>query len=373
MNKKTKVVMITKDFDLNGISRVVSNYCDYLPADQYEIAILAGNPIVFKYQKKYSVNNIKIIECPSKTKDPIGYYQAIYKYLKENLPDIVHIHGSSAVITIELLIAWICGVKIRIIHSHNTSCNHLILHKLLLPICNIKGLSTWRFACSKDAGDWLFKKHSYTILPNAFNVKEFSFDFEKRDQIRKTLGVEDKVVLGHVGLFVPQKNHLFLLKILESKAKENENVILLLVGDGTDYELIQNSVPDNLKSRVIFYGETDDITGLLSAMDVFIFPSKWEGLPIAVLEAQISGLPCLLSDVISKEVNLGGDIQWLSINEAPSVWADCIHTVSVKTRKDFIKDHESTVSHFQIDNAINILKTIYSELQAQKNGNSNYL
>lgn len=359
-NKKIKLCMITKNMILNGISTVVSSYCDNLSADKYEISILTGEEISEKYINKYEGTNVKIIRCPSKDKDKVGYYRAIYKYLKRNKTDIVHVHGNSGVCAIELMIAKLCGVKKRVMHSHNTTCDHTTVHMLLKPLLNV--LCTDKCACGMAAGKWLYYK-KFVVVPNSFDTKHFEYDQIKRDKVRETLGIKDEVVICHVGLFNYQKNHPYLIEIYNEYAENHPASKLLLVGEGEDKERIEGlASKSKYGGNIIFYGKSTDASEIYSAADVFILPSRFEGLPLVLLEAQISGLPCLVSDKVTREAYLGGDVEWLSILDDPRKWSEKIHVMPLKKRNSFINEHIREVSKYEIRNTVEILEDIYSSI-----------
>lgn len=358
MKRKKNIVMITKDLSLNGISTIVSSYCDNISKDKFNITILSGSEIADKYIKKYENSSVKLIELPGKIENPKGYYTEIWRYLKHHKTDIVHIHGNSAVCTIELLIAKLCGVKKRIMHSHSTSCNNYKAHKLLKPLLN--ALCTDRLACGEAAGKWIYNNRKFTVLPNAFEIDKFRFDPKKRAEIRNRLGIKNERIIGHIGTFTVSKNHPFLLKIFEEYSKKDNNSYLLLVGEGDELDLIKKKAESlSCKDRIIFYGTSLNPADLYSAIDIFLLPSFHEGLPLVILEAQINGLPCIVSTNVTKEVSMGGDIEWLPIDDAQK-WANQIHFLSDEIRIDFITKHKKEVKKYNITNSVKALEDIYS-------------
>ena len=321
--RKIRLVMLVASLSINGISTVIMNYCKNMDLTHFDIAIMAGIPIDSSYKKECVLKGIHLIELPSKKKDTKEYYKHLWKSLAEGY-DIVHVHGSSATITIELLFAFFRGIRIRIAHCHNTTCNHIYIHKVLKPIFNL--LYTKAFACSSLAGKWLFGNENVYIIPNSFDTTRFRFNERNRKEIREKLHIDTQMLIGHIGRFNVQKNQEFILKVFEEIAAINSEAYLILVGTGPDFnkinQLAQNSAYFN---RIIIYGETLEAEKVYAAMDVFVFPSKHEGLPVVLLEAQISGLPCVVSDKVSCEVDFG-DICWKSIEEKPEVWARAVLT-----------------------------------------------
>lgn len=218
-----------------------------------------------------------------------------------------------------------------IAHSHNSSTPGLlrnILHRLNKP--RILHYATDFFACSKVAGKWLFDEKTmqsdrFHIIHNALHVEKFFYNETTRQKIREELGVENRFVVGHVGRFEEQKNHEFLIDIFNEIAKEREDAVLLLIGDGELKEQITAKVQEYaIENQVQFLGVRKDIPQLWNAMDVFVFPSLFEGLPLVALEAQASGVCSVMADTISKEVKITDAVTFLPLAHNEKEWKECI-------------------------------------------------
>lgn len=368
--KKIRIAYLTKDMPVNGISTVIMNYCRHLEKEKYEITIFSGPPIVEQYKEECEKLGIRIIETPPKKGgNPLKYYFFLLKQLNRKKYDIIHIHGNSATITMELFITWIKGIKHRIGHCHNTQCDSLKIHKTLKPI--LKKLYTYGFSCSKEAGEWMFGNKAFEVLPNGFITEKFKFNKNNRTKIRKKLNVEDKFVIGHVGMFNEQKNHPFILSVFEEIAKEHDKAVLLLVGTGPNYEKIQDLINNHpYNERIICYGVTDQISEVYDAMDLFFFPSKFEGLGIVLLEAQIKGLPCVASDVIPKEVVLNEKmIDFLSLNSNVKVWSKKILSKAQElnnNRDKVYNENEYNIKRYEIKENVKTLEKRYEELNKKR-------
>jgi glycosyltransferase involved in cell wall biosynthesis len=242
---------------------------------------------------------------------------------------IIHGHVRSTA-AIYLKVAQKSGLT-TIAHSHNTSSGNgfsaIVKNLLQYPI---RYVADYLFACSESAGEWLFgnqvsKKRNFYILNNAIDTKKFIFNKDIRDKKRKEFQLEGKFVIGHVGRFHPQKNHDFLVDIFKAVHDKDENAILLLVGEGGLQTAIQEKVYRlGLDSNVIFTGVRSDIPELFQAMDMFVFPSLFEGLGIVLIEAQASGLPCIVTDTIPKEALVTGNVKEVSLIESPDNWREAI-------------------------------------------------
>ncbi len=357
---KINLAMIADNLDVHGISIVIMNYCTKLNPDRFNISILAGAPINEEYRKTCSRLGINITELPSRKQSPKDFYKALYRELKANRYDIAHIHGNSATITIELFLAWLSKTKVRIAHSHNSTCSYMRAHKVLHPFFNM--LYTHGFACSELAGKWLFGDKKFYVIPNGFETERFKFSRSGRDSIRRELGLsDDKFVLGHVGRFNDQKNHTFLLKIFRETARINPDAYLLLVGSGPDMDKIKALIQEHeYKDRIIVYGESNRTEDLYSAMDIFVFPSKHEGLGIVLIEAQISGLPCVASDAVPGEAMISHEFTFLPL-ENETKWAEVIdgYSKNISDRGNRYSENESSIMKYDIVSNAEYVSDLY--------------
>jgi glycosyltransferase involved in cell wall biosynthesis len=252
---------------------------------------------------------------------------------------ILHSHVRSYA-SLYLPIARKFGLK-TIIHSHNTSSGKGI--KAIVKWFMQRGLRNkvdYYFACSDVAGKWLFgeeivKQPNYFVLKNAIDVEKYKFSELSRKKVRDEFNLKDKFIIGHVGRFHPQKNHLFLLDVFARIHKKHPESILMLVGTGEMLNLVKERVVDlDLDDSVIFTGSRADVNELLSAFDVFLFPSLFEGLPVTLVETQAAGLVSLVSDTVTKEIAMSGLIQYIPINRGVEPWIEAVEKCSVN-RRDF--------------------------------------
>ena len=269
--------------------------------------------------------------------DPITPLNLITKYPREwdlfftnHKYKIVHCH-LDALSTFLLKSAKKNKIPIRIAHSrianHTNGLKGLLQEISKIPV---KKYTTHNFACSKAAGKWLFgekalKENKVTIINNAIQTEKFVFDSQIRQKIRNDLNISNKFVLGHVGRFDYQKNHDFLIEIINKLHKKNPNIILLLIGEGKLEKAIKEKVKKyNLEEYVKFLGVREDVPDLLQAMDLFLLPSHYEGLPGVAVESQAAGLITLLSDQITPETKITNLVEFLSIKNGVDPWVDRI-------------------------------------------------
>lgn len=290
-----------------------------------------------------------------------GYIKALNQFFASQSDyQIVHSHMNQ-MSGFVLRAAKKAGVPIRIVHSHNTSTEGGAAAKLYKSYAGkfIMSCSTHLLACSNEASKWLFSNRSTKakILKNGIECDRFAFSQTIREEVRKELDLLDtQFVIGHVGRFTHQKNHPFLIDIFAEFNKQVPKSVLLLVGDGPLRRQIEQKIAHlKLEQKVKFLGIRSDIARLLQSFDVFAFPSFYEGLPVSLIEAQSSGLPCVISDVISKEVDMGLNlIEYLPINDS-SKWVEKFAEISVN------KDHDRQVPTEQFaKNGYDIKNTAYS-------------
>ena len=252
---------------------------------------------------------------------------------------IVHSHVRSTA-SIILRIAKDCGRK-TIAHSHNTrsGTGFIGLAKRVLE-SQIGYSSDELLACSDSAGRWLYgkevvRKNNYRVFKNAIDPSVFAFNKEVREEARVRIGVSNgELVVGHVGRFHPQKNHKFLLKIFKQLVKRVPGARLLMIGDGELRDEIQRQVAESgLEETVIMAGARSDVADLLQAMDVFVFPSIYEGLPVTLIEAQAAGLACVLSDRITEEVAITDLVRFVPLEDSTDTWVDSIIEAGRRQRK----------------------------------------
>lgn len=342
INKPIRVLHIVRKMDIGGVQMMLMNYYRNIDRNlvQFDFVVQGeasgyfDDEIVSLGGNIYHVSSIK--ELPE-------YYFELYKLLKNNQFDIVHVHHNYANFH-GLLIAFFAGVKVRISHSHNTPPENRIIKKVIKRVLRvfINLISTNRFACSKVAFEWLYgskfkigNSNDY-IINNAIDVSKFMFDEHTREVVRSELDISNDIVIGHIGSFSDQKNHRFIIKIFTEIQRINSNSSLLLVGDGPLKEHIKNEIDKlGLRKKVKFMGNRNDVNKLLQAFDVFIFPSLYEGLGIVLVEAQSSGVICIASDTITKEVALTDLVSYKSLSDDPKEWAEqIINSVNLKKRID---------------------------------------
>lgn len=287
----------------------------------------------------------------------------IAKVCRENKVKILHLNSGSPISIIKVIAARMGGVKYITMHSHNGSAvSNSMLDKAANALCRplIPLVCDDLWACSSLAAQFTFPKRiaaekKFYFMPNGIDLKKFSYDPALRDSIRKELGWEKHFVVGHAGRFNYQKNHAFLIDIFAEIAKKDDTAILALFGVGELQDTIRKKVRNlGLESRVRFYGASDRMEQMYQGMDVFLMPSRFEGLPVSGVEAQAAGLPIVFADTITREVAVSDQVQYISLKESPAVWAKKVLATKDLSRRDWCRelyaagfDRDGMIEHFK--------------------------
>lgn len=348
----------------DGILSCIVEYMTAMDKSGMDIRVLATSNSDESIVQKVEKSGCKVVSIPYRKKNTVKYFFELRRYIAKEKIDIVHVHGSSAIMSIELLAAKLAGCKVRIAHSHNTTCENKKADKILRLLFD--KLYTESFACGQEAGKWMFGTKSFTVIPNGRSLQKYEYNLDKRVQYRKKLNVpKDAFIIGHVGRFNAQKNHEYLIQIFAEVYKKKQNAYLVLVGTGDTVDKTKRQVLElGLESQVVFTGAIDNVSNYLSAFDAMLLPSLYEGLPLVVIEWQISGLPCLISDTITKECAITSLVKFESIEASPAVWAGDIEAIKIEDRnvnKDKIF-REVKAAGYDIKEDAARLKTVYKKL-----------
>lgn len=369
-----KVLQISVGAHFGGIEKLELEYAKHLNSNNFKVDILVLNKSTYeKYEEnaeqKYRIHNLNMESF--NRKNQWGYDYRLYKFLKNNKYDIVHINSAVFIYSFRVvLISKLCGVKKIVVHSHNS----LYLNPLKRAIKTVlnpvyRSLVSDYLACSKLAEKSLFtegfiKKNKIKILKNGVEIEKFKFNELYRKKYRTELGLEGKIVYGHIGRFSPQKNHDKLIDIFYNIQKQQENSVLLLIGDGELKSQIEDKVKElEIQEKVKFIGFREDVNKILNAIDYFILPSKYEGLPVVLVEAQTNGIPVFCSDTISKEAKISDDFYTINLDEDCETIANkiCNCKCGETDRKNAYKN--VIENGYDIEDVCKELKSIYFKIK----------
>lgn len=308
--------VLTVPFGKNGITQCVMNYITRFDPSHVRCDLAVQNEPDAESVRMIERMGGQVFVLGHRNSDPISYVHRLEIVVNERDEQIVHAHGNSATLFVEMFAARRGGAAVRIPHSHNTTCKMKLADKLLRR--PFQKSYTNAVACGEAAGRWLFGDVPFLVLNNAVPAEHFHFDAQKRADTRTAFGISpDAFVICHVGSFNEQKNQMFLLEAFAELLKMRPDARLLLVGDGklkNDCEQRAESL--GLQDRAIFAGVLDDVAGVLCAADVFALPSLYEGLPLTLIEAQCAGLFCVASDKVTREVALTDLVSFCGIADA---------------------------------------------------------
>lgn len=322
-----RLLCITANMNAGGAETFLMKIYRTLDRTKYQMDFCVSS------NENYYGNEIKdlkgrIYVIPAKSKHPLKSFYCIAKIVKENKYQYVMRVNEHSLSVIDLIAAKFGGAKRLIMRSSNSSSDGKLsrfLHNVFkfLP----KYVPDVKIAPSKLAAKYTFgsknvDNNRVVILNNGLDIKQFSFSEINRDMLRTQLNLENRFVVGHVGRFNEQKNHIFLLQVFQQILKLRNDAVLLMIGEGYLLDSIKQKAKEmRIFDKCIFTGVRSDVNQLLSAMDVFVFPSLYEGMPNTVIEAQVSGLPCIVSDSITKECNVSGLVKFNSLNDSANNWA----------------------------------------------------
>lgn len=314
----------------NGITNVIFNLLNSMNRSDMEIGYVSVTNIFPEYQAMLDNMGIKVYHIPRTLSKPLSYIRDLKKAARGY--DVIHVHGNSATLVLEMIAAKLAGVPVRVAHSHNTSCSLKAIHQVSKPL--FRHLNNARLACGEAAGKWLFGSKDFTVINNGIDTGKYRFNCSNRKHIRELLGINGSTkLIGNIGFFVEAKNHKFLIDLFSETNKKDPDTRLVLLGAGPLMgESKAQAKSLGIEDKVIFTNSVPDPEKYLSALDMIIMPSIHEGFPLTLVEEQANGLYILASDSITEKADLTGNITFLSLDESKEKWADT--TLDILGRSD---------------------------------------
>ena len=337
MNNSTiRILHILTSLDRGGIETMLMNYYRAIDTNIIQFDFLLHREGEFAYSKEVIERGGIIYSLPHFNPLNINYLNSLDKFFSEHTEyKIVHSH-LNCLSAIPLRYAKKHGIPVRIAHSHIIIyANSLkdIAKKILKPL--IPFYANYLFACSNQAGKWMFPKHNFYVIKNAIDASKFSYDKLKRNSIRKEMGIENNYSIGHVGRLTSQKNQIFLIELMKILTNDLPEAKLILVGDGEQEGVIKSKIKEyDIEDNIILLNSRNDIADILQGFDIFVFPSLYEGLGIVAIEAQASGLTTLCSEYVPEEVKVTELAKFLPLDK--EIWkSEILYTITTKNnRKD---------------------------------------
>lgn len=364
-----KILQVNYKMDIGGIESFLMNVYRNIDRSKYQFVFLTYFDKTFDFEEEIESLGGKVVRISNPNDiSIIKHVKEIYHVIRKEKIEAVHCHTYFNAAYV-VLAAFLAKVKIRVVHSHTTLAltKSSFSKKVKWGVSRmmIRLFSTHRLACSQEAGKALYKNMDFKVISNGIDFSKFFYSEEKRKEGRSSLNIpESTFVLGHVGRLDTPKNHIFLIDILEEIVKKQKDALLLLVGTGPlEKELKDIVKKKGLEKKVLFLGNRKDVGKYLCIFDLFVFPSLYEGLPVSLVEVQANGLPALISDVISKEIQLTACIHYFSLEKSASIWADEILKMNVK-RVDTIDALQQ--SDYSIHKTVSVLTQIFENIESVK-------
>lgn len=360
--ENVKVFYLVYGLTSGGIERYSVNLYKHMDKTNIQMDFIVKSSKKQFFDEQLKAAGGKKVPLESKNGGKISYLKNTFKVAKNGYSVAYFNLSEPSAVFKYPLICRLVGIKKIIIHSHNSSEDekssqkrfiNWLARKYINKICTVK------FACSDKAALWMFGEKgskNYIFINNGIEVDKYSFNETIRNNIRHELGCEENtVMLGHVGRFVQQKNHKFLIDVFAKYIKINSDAKLVLIGVGPLKNEIEEVVKlKGLEDKVLFLGEKSNVNEYMQAMDIFLLPSFYEGLPVAGVEAQASGLKCLFSDVITRDADITGNIEYIDLNKGAGYWAQKVDEISGYKR---IKQDENIIkSGFDIDSTAQLVR-----------------
>lgn len=329
--EKIKVLIVAASLKVGGAEKVARDISLYAPTGKYEVHYLLFGDVVGDYEPMVIRKGCTVFHWPEPSENYLKFFKNLLRLMKEQQYYVVHAHNMFNC-GFTMLAASIAGTPVRISHAHsalNTAPGLVkgIYEKVMQFL--ILRCSTDYIACGVAAGQRLFSKKTcqreVKLILNGIDIREFVFNSQKREAIRYQLEIQKHFVLGHVGHLTEVKNQAFLLDLMPLILKKRPETMLLMLGEGEDRAMLEQKARDmQLEDHVIMTGNVSNVADYLSAMDVFVFPSLYEGLPLSILEVQANGLPCVISDSVPEDVFVTDLLHPVSLKAPKEQWIEAI-------------------------------------------------
>lgn len=355
IDNKIVVAHVVNSLNVGGIEIFISNLIKYLKNNSRfkSIIYVQGDKIGY-LENEIAQNNAIIIHTCKLSKHPFQYVKSLKRSFINEKVDIVHCHMNSRS-AFPLLAAKQANIKFKIAHSHSSSYKANFFKKIInfFLKTSTQKLSNIKLACSDEAAKYLFKKNDVLIIKNAIDYNKFHFNEKDREYIRNKYSIEEKkIIIGCVGRTTKLKNHVFLLKLM----KKIENMELFIVGSGPLKKYLDEEIKKTGLKNVRLIEANNEIFKYYSAFDIFALPSLFEGLPLTAIEAQVNGLPCILSTNITKECKITKNINFVNLNTEE--WIKNINATKILAVQER-KNVELLDYSFDLNNGMSRLAKIY--------------
>lgn len=351
-NEPIRILHVVTVLNRGGLETMIMNHYRQIDRSKYQFDFLVHREGKHDYTDEVISLGGRIFTLPSfnpfNTNGYLSKLDDFFKHHKEY--SVVHSHLDT-LSAFPLKAAKKHGIKIRIAHAHNASQDKNLKYIIkYFAKKKIKKYATKLIGCGKAAGKWTFETEHFEIINNAIQVKDYAYNEIHSEKFKNKYSLDNNYVIGHIGRFNDTKNHIFMVEILEEVLKKRKDIKLLLVGEGpTKSTVISYAEKLGVLDNIVFAGLIENVNEVINAMDIFIMPSKYEGFPLVLVEAQTNGLKCIVSTNVSSEVNITGDVKFISLKDK-ELW---VQEILNETKR---RDYSEKIKENGFDVKENILK-----------------
>ncbi len=362
--ERKKILLIAPVLDIGGAEKVVRDIAWYADPGKFEVQLLILREKVGLYEQQLLEKGCKSVHVPEPSENYAAYFRSLLRLMRQERYHAVHVHTMFSA-GWAMLAAKIAGVPVRVCHAHSALTDGKSLVKTVYEAVMralILSCSTDLVACGVKAGQRLYGENVFArkgqLVLNGIDVPAFAYCSENRNAIRQQLRMENGWIIGHAGHLAEVKNQSFLLELMLLILEKRPNAHLLLLGEGPDRPMLEKKIREmGLEKCVTMTGNVTNVAAYLSAMDVFVFPSLYEGLPLSILEVQANGLPCVISDRVPEDVFLTELIHPLSLEAPPERWRDEILGAERQQPEHYNRQLQN--SAYTVENAMEKIYRIY--------------
>lgn len=367
MTEPVRVLQIIGIVAGGGVEAVVMNYYEHIDRTKVQFDFIVHNDNKIDITPKVEAMGGRVYKVTPYYKNPVAFMYVIYKVIINHHYRIIY-SNMNTLSAFPLFAAWLAGVPVRILHNHSTSSpgetKRIIMKYILCPFARF--FANHYLDCSQLAAVWMYGKDladsgKVTVINNAIDLSKYAFHTEKRKTLRKALGLGDEFVVGHVGRFMFQKNHAFLLDAFAAALKKKPHMVLLLIGDGPLRPKMEEKAQQlGVGAQVIFLGLRSDVQDLYNVMDLFVLQSHYERLPFVGVEAPANGLSCLFSTAVTRETKLTKNAVFFELSQGAERWAEKI--ASCTGERNLGVEQEMREAGFDIDASALKLEHMYEQM-----------
>lgn len=367
---KRRICCFCETWESGGIESFLYNVLCRLDLTGLEIDLVAAKIEESIFTDGLAQRGVRFYELSGNPRHLLRNWSAFWKLLQKRKYDVIHFNVFQGLSLFYAQLAKETGVPVRIVHCHGpalrpSKTRWLKMRVHLLAKALFANAATERWACSAAAATfmfpaWILQKAGFNYIHNGIDTVRFQFSMEQRQELRRALAISHDFVIGHVGRLCEEKNQMFLLDIFANILQQRPDSVLLLAGGGPqEFRLRQKAKELNIEARVKFLGVTDKIPQILWAMDAFVFPSLFEGLGIAAVEAQAAGLPVFCSEQVPDEARVTSRFYKLSLKDSASQWAEMILKYSSPDIEREKSAEQVRQAGFEIDDVARTIEAAY--------------